>query len=243
MTDRTADRPQLGSRRVARQLGARQRRGDARHRHERQRRLRFPRGGQPHHPADLRPGRPARRRRGGPGRLSRPGRLRPALHRHGADELTADVIYQIGALEAMCKVAGTRVEYVKPHGALYNAIVEHETQAAAVVAAVVAVDPSLPVMGLPGSVFLGSRPRPACARCPRRSRTARTRRRATSSHAASRAPSCTIRARSQPGWCASPSRAGSPRSTARSSRSERTPSAPTATHRVPSTSPGLFGPP
>jgi UPF0271 protein len=71
-----------------------------------------------------------------------------------ADELTADVIYQIGALDAMCKVAGTRVEYVKPHGALYNAIVEHETQAAAVVAAVVAVDPSLPVMGLPGSAFL-----------------------------------------------------------------------------------------
>jgi UPF0271 protein len=71
-----------------------------------------------------------------------------------ADELTADVIYQIGALEAMCKVAGTRVEYVKPHGALYNAIVEHESQAAAVVAAVVAVDPSLPVMGLPGSMFL-----------------------------------------------------------------------------------------
>ncbi len=72
----------------------------------------------------------------------------------GADELTADVIYQIGALEAMCKVAGTRVEYVKPHGALYNAIVQHETQAAAVVAAVVAIDPSLPVMGLPGSAFL-----------------------------------------------------------------------------------------
>lgn len=71
-----------------------------------------------------------------------------------ADELTADVIYQIGALDAMCKVAGTRVEYVKPHGALYNAIVQHETQAAAVVAAVVAVDPSLPVMGLPGSAFL-----------------------------------------------------------------------------------------
>lgn len=70
-----------------------------------------------------------------------------------ADELTADVIYQIGALDAMCKVAGTRVEYVKPHGALYNAIVQHETQAAAVVAAVVAVDPSLPVMGLPGSAF------------------------------------------------------------------------------------------
>ena len=71
----------------------------------------------------------------------------------GAEELTADVIYQIGGLEAMCKVAGTRVEYVKPHVALYNAIVQHEAQAAAVVAAVVAVDPSLPVMGLPGSAY------------------------------------------------------------------------------------------
>ncbi len=69
-------------------------------------------------------------------------------------ELTADIIYQIGALEALCRVAGARVEYVKPHGALYNAIVSHEEQAAAVVAAVAAVDPSLPVMGLPGSVFL-----------------------------------------------------------------------------------------
>jgi 5-oxoprolinase (ATP-hydrolysing) subunit A len=71
-----------------------------------------------------------------------------------AAELTADVIYQIGALEAMCRVAGVRVAYVKPHGALYNAIVHHEEQAAAVVAAVVALDPSLHVMGLPGSAFL-----------------------------------------------------------------------------------------
>ena len=38
-----------------------------------------------------------------------------------ADELTADVIYQIGALEDLCRVAGTRVEYAKPHGALYPA--------------------------------------------------------------------------------------------------------------------------
>jgi UPF0271 protein len=69
-------------------------------------------------------------------------------------ELTADVIYQIGALDAMCRVTGIRVEYVKPHGALYNAIVHHEAQAAAVVAAVVAIDDTLPVLGLPGSAFL-----------------------------------------------------------------------------------------
>ncbi len=70
------------------------------------------------------------------------------------DELTADVIYQIGALEAFAKVAGTRVRYVKPHGALYNTIVHHEDQAAAVVRAVVAYDRELPVLGLPGSAWL-----------------------------------------------------------------------------------------
>lgn len=69
-------------------------------------------------------------------------------------ELTADVIYQIGALEGFARVAGTRVRYVKPHGALYNAIVHHEAQAAAVVEAVLAYDRTLPVMGLPGSVWL-----------------------------------------------------------------------------------------
>ncbi|MCW2695582.1 MAG: putative lactam utilization protein [Modestobacter sp.] len=70
------------------------------------------------------------------------------------EALTQDVIYQIGALEAFARVAGDRVRYVKPHGALYNAIVHHEEQAAAVVAAVVDYDPTLPVLGLPGSVWL-----------------------------------------------------------------------------------------
>ncbi|WP_265445947.1 LamB/YcsF family protein [Flexivirga meconopsidis] len=70
------------------------------------------------------------------------------------DDLYADVAYQIGALDAIARTQGTRVSYVKPHGALYNAIVHHETQAAAVVAAVRAVDPQLPLVGLPGSVVL-----------------------------------------------------------------------------------------
>ncbi|MBX9146854.1 LamB/YcsF family protein [Rhodococcus qingshengii] len=69
-------------------------------------------------------------------------------------DLTADVIYQIGALDGLARVAGSRVTYLKPHGALYNAIVHHRRQARAVVAAVVAYDSSLPVLGLPGSVFL-----------------------------------------------------------------------------------------
>ncbi|WP_416957076.1 LamB/YcsF family protein [Nocardioides sp. T5] len=69
-------------------------------------------------------------------------------------ELADEVIYQIGALEALARVAGTRVAYVKPHGALYNATVHHDVQARAVVAAVRAYDPSLPVLGLPGSRLL-----------------------------------------------------------------------------------------
>jgi UPF0271 protein len=70
------------------------------------------------------------------------------------DELADDVVYQIGALDGMCLVAGTAVRYVKPHGALYNAIVHHEEQAAAVVAAVRDYSTDLPVLGLPGSAFL-----------------------------------------------------------------------------------------
>ncbi len=69
-------------------------------------------------------------------------------------ELADDVLYQIGALEAFCRVAGTRVRYVKPHGALYNATVHHEAQARAVVAAVRAYDAALPLLGLPGSRLL-----------------------------------------------------------------------------------------
>jgi len=68
--------------------------------------------------------------------------------------LTQDLVYQIGALSAFARIAGSRVRYVKPHGALYNAIVHHEEQAAAVVQAVLDHDPELHLVGLPGSVFL-----------------------------------------------------------------------------------------
>lgn len=69
------------------------------------------------------------------------------------EELTADVIYQIGALQALAHTAGSKVGYVKPHGALYNTIVTHREQARAVARAVHAVDPALPVLGLAGSVL------------------------------------------------------------------------------------------
>jgi UPF0271 protein len=70
------------------------------------------------------------------------------------NSLTNDVLYQIGALDGFARVAGTRVRYVKPHGALYNRVVSDQPQAAAVVAAVAAYDATLPVLGLPGSALL-----------------------------------------------------------------------------------------
>ena len=69
------------------------------------------------------------------------------------EDLAADVMYQIGALQALAHAAGTTVAYVKPHGALYNAIVSHREQATAVAAAVAAIDARLPVLGLAGSAL------------------------------------------------------------------------------------------
>ncbi|MDQ2707484.1 MAG: LamB/YcsF family protein [Actinomycetota bacterium] len=70
-------------------------------------------------------------------------------------QLADEVLYQIGALDACAQAAGTRVGYVKPHGALYNAVVRHPAQAAAVVDGVRAFG-LLPVLGLPGSELLAA---------------------------------------------------------------------------------------
>lgn len=70
------------------------------------------------------------------------------------DELYADVMYQIGALDGLARWAGGRVEYVKPHGGLYNAIVTHEGQAEAVVQAVADYGGDLAFVGLPGGVAM-----------------------------------------------------------------------------------------
>ncbi|CPV73005.1 LamB/YcsF family protein [Mycobacteroides abscessus] len=70
-----------------------------------------------------------------------------------AADLYADVVYQIGALDALARTAGSRVSYVKPHGALYNTIIRHEVQADAVARAVRDVNPDLPVLTLPHGVF------------------------------------------------------------------------------------------
>jgi UPF0271 protein len=67
-----------------------------------------------------------------------------------SDTLTAQVAHQVGLLDEIARACGTRVAYIKPHGALYNRVVHDEEQARAVLAG----SGDLPVLGLPGSVLL-----------------------------------------------------------------------------------------
>jgi len=70
------------------------------------------------------------------------------------DDLYADVLYQLSALDGIARTVGGRVGYVKPHGALYNAVVHHEAQAAALASAVADHPAELVLLGLAGSAVL-----------------------------------------------------------------------------------------
>ena len=145
-------------------------------------------------------------------------------------ELRDAVLYQLGALDAFAQVAGAEVAYVKPHGALYHATHRRRAQAEAVVAAAAEYDPSLAVLGAPGSCApAGRRRRRAASRSPRRSPTGPTCATAASCRAPSPARWSPIRPRSPRGPCGwRPSTRSSP-STARSCASRPGRSASTAT--------------
>lgn len=64
--------------------------------------------------------------------------------------LAEQVAEQVGVLDAIARSCGTRVTYLKPHGALYNRVVDDEEQAAAVLLG----SGDLPVLGLPGGALL-----------------------------------------------------------------------------------------
>lgn len=65
-----------------------------------------------------------------------------------AEEVTALVLYQLGALDAFCRAAGTEVAYVKPHGALYNDLVRDDALFNAVLMACASYREGLPLMVL-----------------------------------------------------------------------------------------------
>jgi len=66
------------------------------------------------------------------------------------------VLYQVGALAALARAAGTTVKYVKPHGALYNRAARHALAADAIARAVRSADAGLVLLGLPGSEILAA---------------------------------------------------------------------------------------
>jgi UPF0271 protein len=75
----------------------------------------------------------------------------------GLEELSAELVYQVGALAGIAQSAGGRVAYVKPHGALYNRIAVDPAIAEVVAETAGSLD--LPVLGLPRSAIEA-----ACAR-------------------------------------------------------------------------------
>jgi len=64
-------------------------------------------------------------------------------------ELTAELLYQIAALDGLARVEGSRVRYVKAHGALYHRVRKDPAQATALVEAIRAYDPGLPLLTQP----------------------------------------------------------------------------------------------
>src|SRR5690606_3543732 len=71
------------------------------------------------------------------------GRRSLAVSAQEAENL---LLYQIGALDGVCRAEGTRVRYVKPHGALYNDMAANHELLRATMRAVKAYDPALPLL-------------------------------------------------------------------------------------------------
>ncbi len=72
------------------------------------------------------------------------------------DEVYAQTLYQLGALHALTKAAGTQLHHVKPHGALYNMAARDRALADAIATATRDFDPLLILVGLAGSALVGA---------------------------------------------------------------------------------------
>lgn len=70
------------------------------------------------------------------------------------EEVYRFLIYQIGSLQAFCKVHDVKLHHVKPHGALYNAAAKNKDIAEAITEAIYALDSSLILYGLAGSILI-----------------------------------------------------------------------------------------
>jgi UPF0271 protein len=62
------------------------------------------------------------------------------------EEIASFILYQLGALSALCKSYGVEVTYVKPHGALYNTMMQNETVFRTITKAISKFDTNLKLM-------------------------------------------------------------------------------------------------
>lgn len=69
------------------------------------------------------------------------------------DEVSTDLLYQLGALDAFCRSAGTILRHIKPHGALYNRLAVDNTLAKAAAQTVALFRRDLVLVGLPNSAI------------------------------------------------------------------------------------------
>jgi len=81
------------------------------------------------------------------------GRTNQSLDEEGYRALLA---YQLGATKALCDLVGVPLEYVKPHGALYNQAAVDEALSNILVSEIKRFDPNLKVMGLSGGYLVKS---------------------------------------------------------------------------------------
>ncbi|MES2404608.1 MAG: 5-oxoprolinase subunit PxpA [Pseudomonadota bacterium] len=70
------------------------------------------------------------------------------------NEVYAQTLYQLGALHAFARAAGTHLHHVKPHGALYNMAARDRALAYAIAAAVRDFNSTLILMGLAGGALV-----------------------------------------------------------------------------------------
>jgi 5-oxoprolinase (ATP-hydrolysing) subunit A len=68
-------------------------------------------------------------------------------------QIAAELLVQLGALDRIARASGIRVRYVKAHGALYHRLSTDAAAAQAFVDALASHDPTLPILGQPGTAI------------------------------------------------------------------------------------------
>jgi len=71
-------------------------------------------------------------------------------------EIEAAIVYQVGAVAAFARAAGSPLRHVKPHGALYNRAAVDPAAAEAVARAVRRISSELVLVGLAGSALIAA---------------------------------------------------------------------------------------